>query len=58
MGTLDGKAETADRPAELLPDLDVFHRHVERSLRAAELLGGQRDGGSWLNSSRASFLRN
>ena len=40
---LDG-LEAADRPAELLPDLGVGHGHVERALRAAELLGRDRDG--------------
>jgi hypothetical protein len=39
------RLEAADRPTELVPDLGVFHRHVERALRAAELLGGERDGG-------------
>ena len=39
------RLEAPDRPAELLPDFGVFHRHVERPLRPAEQLGGQRDGG-------------
>ena len=37
------RLEAADRPAELVPDLGVLHRHVQRALRPAELLGGQRD---------------
>jgi hypothetical protein len=34
----------ADRSAELLPDLGVLHRDVERALRTAGLLGRERDG--------------
>ena len=39
------RLEAADGPVELPPDLGVLHRHVQRPLRAAELFGGQRDGG-------------
>ena len=39
------RLERADRPAELHADLGVLDRHLEHLLRAADLLGGQRDRG-------------
>src|ERR1700760_578608 len=39
------RLEAADGPVELAPGLGVLPRHVQRPLRAAELLGGQRDRG-------------
>ena len=37
------RLEAADRPAELMPDLCVRHRHVQAALRSADLLRGQRE---------------
>ena len=41
---LDG-LEAPDRPVELVPLPGVAQRHVQRRLRTAQLLGGQRDRG-------------